>query len=91
MVYDNLKSQHSGQKAVKEYLCILNMAAKVNEAQVDDALECLFNLGGPIKVHEVQMLVDSWREFPRVRPELQISKVELREYDGLLAAQAALK
>lgn len=86
MAYDNLKRQHSVQKAAKEYLRILSMAAKVNETLVDEALRCLFDFGGPIEVKDVQFIVDDWRSQPRSNPELHIAEVSLKDYDTLLKA-----
>ena len=89
MVYDQLKKEHSERKAVKEYLSILETAAKVSEKLVDDALECLFDLGGSITSEEVKLMVLNWRNQPRARVELKIDEVQLSEYDGLLETQEA--
>jgi len=86
MAYSNLKRQHSGQKASREYLRILEIAAKVSESMVDEALRSLFNLGGPIDAKEVEFIVDNWRSQPRANPELRIADVELQSYDSLLKA-----
>ncbi len=86
MAYSNLKRQHSGQKASREYLRILEIAAKVSESMVDEALRSLFNLGGPIDAKEVEFIVDNWRSQPRANPELRIADVDLESYDSLLKA-----
>jgi len=89
MAYDTLKKQHSNQKAVKEYLRILNIAAKVSETLVDDALCSLFDLGGPVSFQEVEYLVDNWREHSGSKIQLEIAGVDLCDYDGLLDTQEA--
>lgn len=76
---------------MKEYLSILETAAKVSEKLVDDALECLFDLGGSITSEEVKLMVLNWRNQPRARVELKIDEVQLSEYDGLLETQEAFR
>lgn len=91
MVYDQLREQHRGMEGVKEYLSILRTAAKVSEELVDDALKCLFDLGGPIRANAVKMMVENWRDQPRERPDLKIDEVQLKEYDRLLESQEAFR
>ena len=58
-VYDGLKIQHTVQKAAKEYLKILELAATEGESLVEQALESLLELGGLINFLEVQIVVEN--------------------------------
>ena len=90
MAYDRLKAQHTVQKAAKEYLKILQLAATEGENLVEQALESLLELGGLISFLEVQMIVDNWKAAPRPTAQLRIEKVDLRSYDGLLGKKEAM-
>ena len=91
MAYDQLRREHSGMKGVKEYLSILQTAAKVSEELVDEALECLFEAQTWITASDVKMIVENWREHQRERMELKIDEVQLKEYDRLLESEEALR
>jgi hypothetical protein len=84
MLYDGLKSRHTVQKAAKEYLEVLHLAAKEGESLVDRALESLLRLGGAISASEVKMIVSNWKTFPPPKARVYIEKVDLKSYDRLL-------
>jgi len=84
MLYDGLKSRHTVQKAAKEYLAVLYLAATEGESLVDRALESLLRLGGPISASEVKMIVSNWKASPPPKARVHIEKVDLKSYDGLL-------
>jgi|TARA_B100001971_G_scaffold208610_1_gene230700 hypothetical protein len=90
MVYDGLKRQHTKQKAAKEYLRILNLAAKEGEALVEQALECLGELGGVIEADYVRDIVLNWKSAPKPSPQVRIRPVDLEAYDQLLAEKEAV-
>jgi len=91
MVYDGLKAHHTAQKAAKEYLRILQLAATQGESLVEQALGSLLELGGPIHFYEVQMFVDNWKATPGpAAAPLHIEPVDLRRYDGLLGEKEAM-
>jgi len=90
MLYDRLKAQHTIQKAAKEYLKILELAATGGENLVEQALESLLELGGPISFSEVQMIVENWKTVPLPEAQLHIETVDLRSYDGLLVEKEAM-
>ena len=89
-VYDGLKIQHTVQKAAKEYLKILELAATEGESLVEQALESLLELGGLINFLEVQIVVENWKANPRPAAQLRIETVDLRSYDGLLVGKEAM-
>jgi hypothetical protein len=90
LAYDRLQGQHSVQKAAKEYLKILQLAAGEGESLVEQALESLAELGGAVRFSEVQMIVESWKATPRPATQLRVEPVDLRRYDGLLAHKVAM-
>ena len=90
MLYDGLKSRHTVQKAAKEYLAVLYLAATEGESLVDRALESLVRLGGPISASEVKMIVFSWKASPPPKARVHIEKVDLKSYDGLLVEKEAM-
>jgi len=90
MAYDRLKIQHTVQKAVKEYLKVLQLAATEGESLVEQALERLLDLGGSIRCSEVQMIVENWKAVPPPEAELHIETVDLTNYDGLLVKKEAM-
>ncbi len=85
MAYDGLKRQHTKLKAAKEYLAILNLAAKEGEDLVEQALECLSELGGFIEANHVRDIVLNWKNAPKPAPQVRIKPVDLEAYDQLLA------
>ena len=91
MAYDGLKRQHTRQKAAKEYLKILNLAAKEGERLVEEALECLSELGGFIVADHVCDIVLNWKNAPKRSLQVHIKPVDLQAYDQLLAEKEAIR
>ena len=83
MAYDEFKKNHSIHGAAREYLCILQLAAKENELAVDDALRFLFEQGQPVSTQTVENLVISGQK-PQPVTDVEISEVVLNAYDHLL-------
>ncbi len=90
IAYDGLKRQHTTSKAAKEYLTILNLAAKEGEDLVEQALECLFELGGFLEADHVRDIVLNWKNAPKASPQVHIKPVDLKAYDQLLAGKEAV-
>lgn len=90
MTYDRLKAEHTVQKASKEYLKMLQLAATEGESLVEQALEILLEMGGSVSFVQVQMIVENWKAAPQPTTELQIEAVDLRSYDGLLGNKEAI-
>ncbi len=87
--YDNLASQHAPQKASSEYLRILELAAKEDESLVEEALGCLWELGGPINFKEIEGIVENWRVHPVTAVEPSVAVIALADYDQLLELREA--
>lgn len=82
MAYDYLREKRQA-RASKEYLEILNLAAKETETGVDEALRLLFENGEPITLEAVKELLESNNERTPPR-EVNIDEVDLGKYDQLL-------
>jgi len=82
--YDQLRERHAAAVASKQYLKILEMAARHSESGTDEALRHLLDCGQPISVEEVERLLKlGFRPVPVT--EVEIVPVDLGQYDGLLA------
>lgn len=89
MVYDGLMKHKSPRKAAKEYLQVLNLAAKENESLVDDAI-CILIQGGTRIIDSTavkEVFEDLKKANQPKKPEIEISPVNLSEYDNLLACK----
>jgi transposase len=82
MAYDLLK-ERSPERASREYLKILHLAAKESEAGVDNALRWFMDGERPIKVEEVESIVLTNQRIPGPTA-VQVSEVDLSVYDRLL-------
>ena len=87
MAYDLLKLSCQ-DRAEKEYLRILHLAAKESEAGVDGALQVLLSGDEPLTADAVEKLVGSGQEPPLV-PDVSVEPVDLTAYDLLLAGEEA--
>jgi hypothetical protein len=83
MAYDILRCCRSLDRANKEYLRILHLAARENEAEVEKALRHLIDTGEPITVEAVKFLVGSSQRLTSPR-DIVIADVDTADYDVLL-------
>jgi hypothetical protein len=83
MAYDALKRRHSQQKASREYLRILHLAATENEQCVDDALRMLIGENAAITADAVKEMVLNGTK-PEPVTDVNIAEVDLGDYDTLL-------
>ena len=84
MAYDALKRGNTN-RADKEYLKILYLAARENETAVDDALRYLFDSEEPVTVRTVEEIIESGRK-PNSPRDVTIDDVDIKAYDVLLSA-----
>jgi hypothetical protein len=82
MAYDYLLEMKP-QKASKEYLKILDLAAKESETKVDDALRLLFERCDVIGFDSVRIIVESNRKVTSPK-EVTVPCIDLRFYDQLI-------
>jgi transposase len=85
MAYDWLKARHPSRCA-REYLGILHLAARQNEAAVDYALKTLIEKEQPITIEAVEAIIASLEQIP-APTHITISKVDLGVYDALLSVR----
>ena len=83
MAYDALCRQHAGKRAVREYLKILQLAAKQSEAAVQDALRVALSQGAAISSAAIEAAVQSSQQVPAVT-EVQVAAPDLQAFDSLL-------
>jgi hypothetical protein len=83
MAYDWLKRRHPSRSA-KEYLGILHLAARQNEATVDYALRTLIENEQPITIGAVEKIMGSLEQIPSPT-QITIAEVDLGAYDALLS------
>lgn len=83
VAYDSLCEQHTLHAAGKKYLTILQLAARENEAAVDDVLRLLISQEKPITVIDVGRHLQSCRQIAPVT-QITIPTVTLHGYDRLL-------
>ena len=84
MAYDALK-RSAPERASKEYLAILHMAAIETEVGVDDALRQLIDTEETITAAAVKTLLESGQDIAPAT-DVKIDAVDLDDYDQLLEA-----
>lgn len=87
MLYDHFCNRTTTRQAAKQYLAILNLAAKENETAIDEALACLFDQGTSITFEAIQAYVQSDELRPE-SPEPIVASVDLMTYDHALLSGA---
>jgi hypothetical protein len=83
IAYDILRDTYSIRQANKEYLKILELAAKDSESLVNEALRLLINLEEEIGFEKVKQFIDSKQKTP-APTEVYIEPVDINDYDSLL-------
>ena len=89
IAYDILRRQHGIKQANKQYLKILELAAKENESSVNEALRYLINHADAIDFNTVKQMVKSEQQPPAVT-DIYIGDINLDSYDYLLESAEAL-
>jgi hypothetical protein len=86
MAYDTLRESRPGNQAIKEYLKILEMAAKRSQARVEGALREVLGQQEPegLNSEAVEALLDEAERMPAVTA-VTIPPVDLTSFDELLA------
>lgn len=82
--YDLLKMQKSKDRANKEYLRILHLAATESETKVEAALRNLFKKGVTVSLEAVKNYVESCEQ-RALYPKCRVAMVNIAQYDGLLS------
>jgi hypothetical protein len=87
--YDILRRQYGAKEANKQYLKILELAAKENQEVVNESLRFLINHSDRIDFDTVKQMVASQQQPPAVT-DVCIGEIDLCSYDGLLESAEAL-
>ena len=82
--YDELKSRHALQKASREYLSILKLAADEGEMLVEGVLAELQDSGEPLGSEAVACMVADREPGVPLGREIHIDEVDFAAYDALL-------
>jgi len=83
IAYDILRDVFNIRQANKQYLKILELAAKEDESLVNEALRLLINLEEDIDFEKVKQFIDS-RQKPPEPTAVYIEPVDINNYDMLL-------
>ena len=83
IAYDILRDNCSIRQASKEYLKILELAAKEDESLVNEALRLLINLEEAMSFEKVKAFIDLKQKVP-APTDVYIAPVDIHEYDLLL-------
>ena len=83
IAYDILRGSCSIRHASKEYLKILELAAKEDESLVNEALRLLINLEQKLDFEKVKQFVDSKQKAPDPT-DVYVEPVDINYYDTLL-------
>jgi hypothetical protein len=89
MAYDDLRRCHSTAVASREYLRILELAARENETAVDDALRELLDAGVAVEADSVERRLAQDDSVSRVT-EVTVDMPDLVDFDSLLEEQEVL-
>ena len=83
IAYDMLRDVCSIRQANKEYLKILELAAKEGESLVNEALRLLINLEDQMSFEKIKEFIDSKQKAPEPTA-VHVEQVDLNDYDMLL-------
>ena len=83
IAYDILRDGCSIRQASKQYLKILELAAKEDESLVNEALRLLINLEDEISFEKVRDFIDSKQKPPDPK-DVYVEEVDINFYDTLL-------
>lgn len=83
MAYDALCGKHAEKAATREYLRILQLAARESEAAVEAALRAALTRGEEVSFAAIRAAVQSSQQVPAVT-EVHVEAVDLRVFDSLL-------
>jgi len=89
IAYDILRNQHGTKQANKQYLKILELAAKESQSSVNEALRFLISHADGIDFDTVYRVVKSEQQ-PPAATEVCIGDIDLGSYDCLLESAEAL-
>jgi len=87
--YDILRQEHGIKEANKQYLKILELAAKESQTAVNESLRFLINHTDGIDIETIQQMVESEQQPPSVT-DVFIGEIDINGYDCLLESAEGL-
>jgi len=87
--YDILRHQHGIKEGNKQYLKILELAARESQTAVNESLRYLINHADGIDIETVKQMVESEQQPPAVT-DVFIGSIDIDGYDCLLESAEAL-
>jgi len=89
IAYDLLRSEYGPRGGNKQYLKVLELAAKESQTAVNESLRFLIHQGNEVHFKIVEAMVRSQLQPPPIT-DIEVDQVDLRIYDQLLEHQEAL-
>jgi len=86
LAWDELRRRHGETRAAKEYLQILERAARESESAVEAALGWLIEAGQPIGDGAVAAMLEAGEARPSLA-EVTVADIDLGAYDQILEGQ----
>ena len=86
LAYDTLRAAHSETTASRQYLLILQLAARENEDRVDRLLQRLLDAQETLSAERVKQLLEAGTERDTPAASVRVLPVDLRIYDRLLSS-----
>ena len=83
IAYDMLHAAHAGKVADSTYVKLLEMAARISQDAVADALRVTIAAGSPVDFEQISALVQDAMNLPPAT-ELDVQSPNLDDYDSLL-------
>ena len=83
IAYDCLQEKHRGKKGDKEYLKILNLAAKENEDAVERGIKKILAQEKEISFESIEKEIGN-KEKPAVLRDINVTEPDIKSYDDLL-------
>ncbi|MHC4883247.1 MAG: hypothetical protein ACYTEN_04970 [Planctomycetota bacterium] len=87
--YDILRRQHGVKDGNKQYLKILELAAKESQTAVNESLRYLINHADGIDIETVEQMVESEQQPPAVT-DVFVGSIDIDGYDCLLESAEEL-
>ena len=82
MAFDKLNEQHSDKTAVKHYLKILHLAARISEEKVNKALKDCIETGKSVNPQDIEKLLTEEDQIPNETPVIE--PVDIKQYQELV-------
>ena len=86
LAYDTLRATHSDTSASRQYLLILQLAARESQERVEALLQRLLDARQPLSAERVRQLLQAGTRSDAPATSVRVRPVDLRLYDRLLSS-----